>query len=259
MTDQQLAQDQSLWRANLETRQGSAPPYECEQHQGICPVTELREALAREAALLRERDRVIETQKTLSREADHRFLNNLQMVSSLMSVQGRRAANPEAGEALTLAAERVATIGRIHRHLHSQDGVESVAFNRFLIELCRDLMRLTAQDGAARDIVVEGSEVELATTIGIPLGFIAAELITNAIKYGHGPITVSLGPDPHKGLALSVENAGPALPVGFDPAQSKGSGMRIIRSFVGAIRGQLCIEHGPKEQGARFTVLFAAA
>ena len=61
--------------------------YDCEWRDGVCPVTELRAALAREAALVRARDTLIETQATLSRESDHRFLNNLQMVSSMLSMQ----------------------------------------------------------------------------------------------------------------------------------------------------------------------------
>ncbi|MEQ1491206.1 MAG: hypothetical protein ABL932_11730 [Terricaulis sp.] len=58
--------------------------YDCERRDGVCPVAELRAALAREATLVRERDTLIESQATLSRESDHRFLNNLQMVSSLL-------------------------------------------------------------------------------------------------------------------------------------------------------------------------------
>ncbi len=233
---------------------------ECEQRDGVCPVTELRGALAREAVLLREKDALIERQAALSRESDHRFLNNLQMVSSLLSMQSRAAVNTEAASALALAADRVSTIGRIHRHLHSNDGVASVAFKRFIEELCGDVAgMMSAEDCTVRPIIVEGVELQLPTTIGIPLGFIASELITNALKYGDGPITVRLAPDPRKGCALTVENAGPALPEGFVPAESKGLGMRIIRSFVGSIGGELCVGRGEKNQGARFTVLFSAS
>ena len=83
----------------------------------------------------------------------------------------------------------------------------------------------------------------------IPLGFIANELITNAAKYGTGRITVSLEANPEKGYALSVCNDGPGLPEGFDPAASKGLGMKIIRSLVGRIGGELRIDRGDKNQG----------
>lgn len=229
--------------------------HECDEHFGVCPVADLRAALAREAALLRERDALIERQATLSRESDHRFLNNLQMVSSLLSIQSRSAVTAEAASALAHAADRVSTIGRIHRHLHSNDGVESVHFKGFVEELSRDLMGMVSSANT-QVIAVEGADLELPTTIGIPLGFIANELITNALKYGDGPITVRLELDPSRGFALSVENAGRPLPKAFDPSQSKGFGMRIIRSFVATIGGELSIGRGNNDCGARFAVFF---
>lgn len=233
---------------------------ECDAAGGVCPVADLRAALAREAVLLHERDVLLEQQATLSRESDHRLLNNLQMVSSLLSMQGRAAANPETATALKLAADRISTIGRIHRHLHSSDGVERVDFGRFLEELCRDVtLMLSLDDHAARPISVNGVALYLPTEIAVPLGFIANELITNALKYGQGPIVVHLKDDPRKGFALSVESGGPALPSGFDPAASKGLGMRIIRSLVERIDGELCISRGQGDLGARFIVLFAHA
>ncbi|MEQ1491207.1 MAG: ATP-binding protein [Terricaulis sp.] len=117
---------------------------------------------------------------------------------------------------------------------------------------------MSAEVCAERSIAVEGVELDLPTTIGIPLGFVASELITNALKYGDGPIVVRLERNSPRGLALSVENAGPALPEAFDPAASKGFGMRIIRSFVATIGGELNVARGENDQGARFTVLFVA-
>ena len=234
--------------------------FECEFNEDVCPVTGLRAALIREATLLREKDEWIQSQANLSREADHRLLNNLQMVSSLLSMQSRTTENVEAAAALTLAAVRVSTIGRIHRHLHSNDGVQSVAFKHFIEELCRDFSAmLTAEEGAARAVAVDGIELQLPTTIGIPLGFVVNELITNALKYGGGLITVRLERDPRKGFALSVENDGPALPADFNAAESKGLGMRIIRSFVSKFGGELLIGQGAGGKGARFTVLFSAS
>jgi len=196
----------------------------------------------------------------LSREADHRLLNSLQMVSSLLSMQSRTSENVEAAAALTLAAARVATIGRIHRHLHSKDGVQTVALKHFVEELCRDFSAMLAVEaGAVHAVAVEGVELEVPTTIGVPLGFAVNELITNALKYGKGHVAVRLEEDARKGFALSVENDGPALPANFDPADSHGLGMRIIRSFVAKIGGELLIGQGAGGKGARFTVLFSAS
>ena len=68
---------------------------------------------------------------------------------------------------------------------------------------------------------------------------------------------VRLEPNPEKGYALSVSNDGSGLPEGFDLADHKGLGMRLIQSLVGRIGGDLRIVRGDKNQGTRFTVVFS--
>ena len=218
----------------------------------------LREALDREASSLGEKDDFIKQQKVLSEESDHRLLNGLQMIASLLSMQSRGALNAEAASQLAAAAGRVGMIGRVHRRLHSLDGVKTVAFKQYLEDLCRDFsaMLFVQEHPEEEAILVEGIEIELPTVTAIPLGFIVNELLTNAVKYGKGRIMVRLEPGPEKGYAMSVSNEGPGLPEGFDPA-SKGLGMKIIQSFVQRIGGELRIGRGDRNQGMRFTVLFS--
>jgi two-component sensor histidine kinase len=217
----------------------------------------LRQVLARGEALLSQKDELIKHQALLSQETDHRLLNGLQMIVSLLSLQGRASENAEVASQLAAAADRIATIGRIHHRLHSLDGVQTFALKQYLEDLCRDFSAMLSTERPERLIVVEGIEVTLPAGTAVPLGFIASELTTNAVKYGKGRITVSLEANPDKGYALSVTNDGPGLPEGFDPAADKGLGMRIVRSLVKQIGGQLRIGLGDRGQGTRFTVLFS--
>jgi len=217
----------------------------------------LRELLAQDEALLCQKDELIQQQTVLSQESDHRLLNSLQMIVSLLSLQSRASENAEVASQLAAAADRIATIGRIHQRLHSLDGVQAFAFKQYLEDLCRDFSVMLSSERTERAIIVEGIEIELPTVIGIPLGFVANELITNAVKYGTGRITVGLESNPGKGYTLSVANDGPVLPEGFNPAAGKGLGMRIIRSLVSRIGGELRFDEGDLNQGPRFTVLFS--
>jgi two-component sensor histidine kinase len=236
----------------------TAASYERELTKHRYTEIRLRKAFAREEALRRQKDELIQQQEVLSKESDHRLLNGLQMIVSLLSLQSRASPNAEAASQLAVAADRVATIGRVQRRLHYLDGVQTVAFKQYLEDLCRDFSTmLSSKERSEQSIVVEAIEIELLTVTGIPLGFIVNELITNAAKYGKGRITVRLEPNPGKGYALSVSNDGPVLPEGFDPAACKGLGMTIIRSFVERIGGELRISRGDKDQGTRFTVLFS--
>ena len=154
--------------------------------------TGLRQALVREDALLRQKDDLIQHQALLSQESDHRLLNGLQMIVSLLSLQGRASKNQEVAAQLAAAADRIAAIGRIHHRLHSLDGIKAFALKQYLDDLCRDFSMILSAERPERVIVVEGIEIELPAATAIPLGFIANELITNAAKYGTGRITVSL-------------------------------------------------------------------
>ena len=167
--------------------------YERELTKHRCTEIRLREALAREEALLRQKDELIQQQEVLSQESDHRFLNSLQMIVSLLRLQSQASANAEAASQLALTANRVATIGRIHQRLHNLDGVQTVALKQYLEDLCRDFSTmLSSEEGPEAVIVVEGIEIKLPTVTGIPLAFIVNELITNAAKYGKGRIMVRL-------------------------------------------------------------------
>jgi two-component sensor histidine kinase len=219
----------------------------------------LRKALARDEALLREKDEVIRHQEMLNLECHHRLLNNLQTISGLLSLQSGKEADPEVASRLSVAANRVGAIAGLHRHLHSMDDTRSVEFKPYLDELCRDHSTMSMSEHRPDLlIVVEGVELVLPTTTGIPLSLIVNELVTNAIKHGRGRITVRLERQREKSYALSVSNEGSTLPAEFDPTVSNGLGMTLVSSLVEQIGGELRIDRGEASDCTRFTVLFSA-
>ena len=105
---------------------------------------------------------------------------------------------------------------------------------------------------------VLGLLVEIPTALGIPLGFIINELITNSAKYAKGTITVRLGTVSADNHWLSVSDDGPGLPAEFDPVGGRGLGMKIIQALVRQIGGELHIARANENRGACFTVTFNA-
>jgi len=216
----------------------------------------LRDALAEAQARLYQQDELIQRQELLKKESDHRLLNDLQMTISLLSLQSRGSTNAEAAAQLAIAANRVAMIARIHHRLNSYEGVQTIEFKKFLADLGRDFSAMVSSEGSLQRIDIKGSEIRLPVAAAVPLGFIASELLTNAAKYGNGRITIELKRDQDSGCSLSVSNGGLALPEGFDPDAGNGLGMKIIRSFVNQIRGELRFGRAGDGQGARITVMF---
>ncbi len=215
----------------------------------------LQAATAREEALIRVRDDLAERQVMLTEEFEHRLVNGLQLIASLLSLQSRAATTPEAADQLTIAARRVAALGRVHRRLHLLDNDTNVELKQYLQHLCHDLSGLLFQEGMGYAIVVEGEKVEIPTVSAIPLGFVVNELITNSAKYAKGNITIRIETTP-VGHSLTVLDDGPGLPPEFDPTRSKGLGMKIVLSLVKQIQGELHILRGGQGHGARFKVSF---
>jgi two-component system, sensor histidine kinase PdtaS len=223
---------------------------------GIEDVTGQRVLEREKDELLRQKDVLLEQKAMLAREFDHRLLNSLQLISSLLSLQSRTTKNPEAAAQLSIAGNRVAALGRVHRRLHVLDHLETVEFKQYVTRLCEDLSGMLHHKEAKHAIVVEGKDIEIPTLLGIPLGFIVNELVTNSAKYAKGKITVRLDSTPED-HSLSVLDDGPGLPEGFTPSGHKGLGMKIIQSLVKQIGGEFQIGRGDDDRGARFTIPFS--
>ena len=228
------------------------------EHKRDALTAELHASHAREETLRREMRDLAQRQAMLTQEFEHRLINGLQLIVSLLSLQSRIAATPEAAAQLTIAARRVAALGRVHRRLHLLDHEHNVEFKRYLEHLCEDISGLLFQEPTGYAIVVEAAEAEIPTAFAIPLGFIVNELITNAAKYARGHITVRFEAASPATHSLSVLDDGPGFPVGFDPAKSKGLGMKIVQALVKQIGGELHILPGEAGGGARFTVTFSS-
>ena len=216
------------------------------------PALGAREAAVRDAATYN----LSPHQVTLGQEFEHRVLNSLQLIAGMLALQSRTAETPQAASQLTVAARRVFAVGLVHNRLHFADHLENVELKHYLVRLCEDLSGLLFQERAAQAIVVEGVHVSVPTALASTLGFILNELITNAVKYANGDITVRIEKAAPAGYLLSVLDDGPGLPAGFEPAAGKGLGMKLVMSLVTQIGGALQIGCGDNRCGARFTVAF---
>jgi two-component system, sensor histidine kinase PdtaS len=216
----------------------------------------LQASLARESVSRQGNVELLQRQHTLALEFEHRFANGLQWIASLLSLQSRTT-TPEAAAQLAIAARRVAAFGSVHRRLHLLDNQKIVEFSQYLHLLCTELSGLLFQDDERdHSITIEGTSIEIETAIAIPLGFIINELITNAAKYARGNIIVQIGGTPAAGYSLSVQDDGPGLPPGFDPARCKGLGTKIVLALVKQIQGELTIVPGENGSGTKFAITF---
>jgi two-component sensor histidine kinase len=187
--------------------------------------------------------------RLMAREIDHRVMNSLQFVSSLLTLQSRGLDACEAKRQLQNAARRVGAVARVHRHCYAHDA-EEISCLDFLRRLCADLSGITG-----RPVMVGGDQGDVPTTWIQPIGLIVNELVTNAAKHAEGRIEVAytIARGRHE---VRVCDEGPGVPAGFDPEASQGLGMKVIKSLARQLGGRLSVVSGPKRRGSCFSVAF---
>ncbi|MBP2231031.1 PAS domain S-box-containing protein [Azospirillum agricola] len=209
-------------------------------------VTEIK---SMEAALRK----LVGQKSTLLREVNHRVKNSLQLVSSLLTLQTLSLPDEAARAHFQDARSRIEAIARVHNRLYQADQFQTIEFGTYLRELCEDLARASG-GGELCDVTVRSDIVDLPIDQAAPLGLIANELITNAIKHrGSGPARVDVAfRRDAGGLVLTVSDQGPGLPPNFDMRRGRSLGMRLIASLSGQIRAHVAIV--PSERGAAFRI-----
>ncbi len=196
--------------------------------------------------------------ETLIREIHHRVKNNLQIISSLLSLQSEHMPSPEAKNLLEESVQRVRSMALIHQQLYGMESLSRIEFADYARSLSESLRAAMAPDVR---LAIDAAPVELTVEIAVPLGLILNELLTNAIKYGKCPADRAegrAGPDcdvrvavrvDGDTLCLTVTDSGVGLPADYRPASATSLGMQLVRTLSRQLRGQLTID---SDHGARF-------
>jgi two-component sensor histidine kinase len=205
--------------------------------------------LLRDISELRRRDRLLISMDATIREIHHRVKNNLQTISSLLRLQGRRLESPEAKAAIEESVRRIRSIALVHETLSRETG-DDVSFN----EIVRPLVRMVEESLRSPDrpvqVTVQGDAGKLPARIATPLAVVLTELLQNAVDHGSpSQVRVSLRND-GTDLHLLVADDGDGLPAGFRLEDATGLGLSIVRSLVTSqMEGTIVLRPGDDGRG----------
>ncbi|MGJ7489680.1 histidine kinase dimerization/phosphoacceptor domain -containing protein [Variovorax sp. ZT4R33] len=213
-----------------------------------------RTAVGKLSSAVAEKEAALQRSELMAKEIEHRVMNSLQVVSSLLLLQSKSPVTDARSE-LARAAGRVAAVAKVHKHVSTGGNVASSKAGEYLCRLSADLSSILGVEVLSP--VAEGTNLELATEDIISLGLIVNELVTNATKQGASKITVSLESDRSGSSVLIVSDNGNGLPTDFDPRAKNGLGMQVISSAVAKLGGEFGFANRERT-GAVFTVRFHA-
>ena len=202
--------------------------------------------LLRDVSDLREQERRLVSMDATIREIHHRVKNNLQTVSSLLRLQGRRLASGEAKDAIDESVRRIRSIALVHEIL-AQDGGDDVRF----LDIARPITQMVEEALVSPDRPVTirfvGDGPTLPASVSSSLAVVLTELVQNAVEHGYPPgsaggrVTIEVQTT-LRGVDVRVHDDGVGVPDDFDLQTSDGLGLTIARTLAaGDLGGELSL------------------
>ena len=210
-----------------------------------------------EAAVARRLRQLLADRSLLLDEVNHRVKNSLQQIASVVRLQARAVAHPDAKDALNKTLDRIMAVGRVHEQLYKAGGeVGQFDAGLYAETLARELVESLGREDVVLETEVTPALLDLRQAV--PLALILNELITNALKYGcplGKPCRIRVVFETQgETYRLSVSDEGPGLPQGAAPKTTKSLGMRAIQALVRQLEGEFIV--GQPQIGATFAVVF---
>jgi two-component sensor histidine kinase len=197
--------------------------------------------------------------ENLLKEIHHRVKNNLQVICSLLRLQGRHLESDETRMIFKDTEFRVRSMAMLHESLYQSEDLERISAKNYIENLATQI--LEAYGGAGNEIKLKMSIESTDFTIdtAIPCGLIINELVTNALKHAFsdnrgGEIGVFLRSTEDRGLELVVRDNGCGTPKEMMGEMTKSLGMNLVRTFVKQLGGDMKVD---VINGSEFRIRFS--
>jgi PAS domain S-box-containing protein len=190
------------------------------------------------------------------KEIHHRVKNNLQIISSLLDLQGNYVDHKETVDVLHGSKDRVKSMAMIHDMLYQSVDLANIDFSNYIKNLVQDLFY---SYGAKNNIkpIIDAEEVFLNIETAIPCGLIINELVSNSLKYAFpdnksGEVFISLHQhDKYLELIIADNGIGLSEDINFENIQTLG--MQLVNMLINQLEGSMELK---RDGGTTFHIRF---
>ncbi len=211
-------------------------------------VDDLRQSRLAEKESMEKETRLRE-QEILLKEIHHRVKNNLQILSSLLRMQARRASSEEMKGMLKESESRIRSMGLIHEKLYQSRSLSTVDFKSYVENLAGQLVEMHEVEDQRVDLEVAIEDVELPLDTAMPCGLIINELVSNSLKYAFadgrdGRISIRVDPEDERYYRLRVSDNGVGVPLPNPGSRRNSLGLNLVEMLVEQLNGSLEYRNG---------------
>lgn len=212
-------------------------------------ITARKEAEVKLRESLHEKD-------ALLKEVHHRVKNNLQVITSLLRLEGTKSGDPATQRTLKDMQGRIRSMAVLHETLYRSGNFARINLADYLAQLAAQLFRVQNPAPGMVKLGLDLSPFEVEMDQAIPCGLVVNELLTNSLKHGFPPghggeVRLRLQRNEAGNVELEVNDTGVGLPGDFELARANSLGLRLVADLAKQLQGALTIA-----PGACFTISF---
>lgn len=201
----------------------------------------------------------MDEKETLLKEVHHRVKNNLQTVSSLLSLQSRNVEEAKMKALLKSTQNRVISMAMVHEMLYMRKDIAHIEYKSYVQELSEYLIRSIKGLDSKVNLKIEIPEIKLGIDTAIPLGLLINEAVTNALKYGfadeeEGEIYIALKKEIDKQYTLNIGDNGVGYPDNVNYKNTKSLGLKLIYNLTRQLKGT--IQRDNSKKGTNYIIKF---
>lgn len=199
----------------------------------------------------------LEEKEILLREIHHRVKNNMQIISSLLSLQSSNIENPEMKDIFKQSQNRVKSMSMIHEQLYQTDDLAKIDFESYVNGLIKSIFQMYTNNEKQIQFEVNVEDVKLNIETAIPCGLIINELVSNSLKHAfinrtEGKISFNMMKERNL-INFNVSDNGIGFPQNFILENTSTLGLSLVKTLVNQLEGELTIEHN---KGISYDVIF---
>lgn len=215
-------------------------------------ITEHKKAEEQIKASLKEKE-------VLLQEIHHRVKNNLQVISSLLSLQSTYTKDDKYTEMFKESQNRIKTMALIHEKLYQSENLASIDFTEYIRALAHSLFLSYEASTDRVALKTEVDTISLGIDTAIPCGLIINELVSNSLKHAFpdrkGEIIIKLRSIDGT-IQLTVADNGVGIPDTVDFRNTESLGLRLVTLLAeGQLHGEVKLS---RNGGTEFCITFQA-
>jgi PAS domain S-box-containing protein len=190
----------------------------------------------------------------LLNEVHHRVKNNLQVITSLLSLESARSNAPAIQQVLKNMQGRIRSMALLHQSLYRSGIFASADLGAYLQELASQAFRAQENGGSVIRLKLDLDRIMVSMDQAAPCGLLVNELISNCFKHAFpdgkdGEISLRLRAIENSNkVRLSISDSGVGLPEDFASKRENSLGLQLVTDLARQIGGCLEVGAGPEAQ-----------